>query len=246
MFRFDKLESKLVLHRIIFLGLCLLLFCQKPLWAQSFSVSPGVVRAFAENTLSVKIEGWDCANMQVRSDNGKIKKIGDCKYLLIPQRVGAVNILVSKVQNGAVIDLGERRLTADGKSVAARATEVVYNSKESTKTPKEVLPLFQVSFNGKMSGELKKRVHFKNKHLDLLCEDSKALEQASINRFRVVLIKGDIMVFEKIIEGDALDAASLMEIVKQKEGCQLLFTGIIVNYRGRQLLVKDIEFDLRS
>ncbi len=230
---------------ILLQGLCVMLVGQA--LAQSFNVSPGVVRAFAENTISVKIDNWDCAQMQVRTDNGKIKKISDCKYALIPQRLGAVNISVSKVQNGAVIDLGIKRLTADGKSTAARAPENYSEPKGSiTKSlAKEVIPLFQVSFNGRMSGELKRRLHFKNRKLDLLCEDSKALEWASIEAFRIVVIKGDVMEFEKMIDGDTIDTETLMLLLRQKDSRQLLFTGIRIKYKGKSYLIKDIEFEIK-
>ena len=224
-----------------------MLLTQEQLWAQSFAVTPVTVRAFAENTISVRIDGWDCGQMQVRTDNGKIKKIGDCRYLLIPQRLGAVNISVSKVHNGAVIHLGEERLTADGKSLAARVSgPVATGGSTKVAADKEVLPLFEVSFNGRMSGELRRRSHFKVPKLNLLCEDAKALQQASIESFRIVVIKGDVMEYEKSIEGDTIDMDALMVLLKQRENRRLLFTGIRVKYKGKQYLVKDIEFELKS
>lgn len=237
----------MVQKRIILLGLCLMLLAQEQLWAQSFAVSPGTVRAFAENTISVRIDDWDCGQMQVRTDNGKIKKVGECRYLLIPQRLGAVNISVSKVQNGAVIGLGEKRLIADGKSLAARVSGPVATDKTAKATAsKEVLPLFQVSFNGRMSGELRRRSHFKDPKLNLLCEDAKALQLASIESFRIVVVKGDVLEYEKLIEGDTIDTEALMVLLKQKENRLLLFTGIRIKYKGKQYLVKDIEFELKS
>ncbi|OJV51868.1 MAG: hypothetical protein BGO31_08750 [Bacteroidetes bacterium 43-16] len=236
-----------LLHDKFIKGLCFLLLFSMQSWAQSFNVSPGVVRGFAENIISVSIEGWDCGQIQVRTDNGKMKKVGACRYMLIPQRLGIANITVSKVQNGAVIDLGVKALTVDGTSQAARVEPAGnYGTSRPGKEKVPQGPRFEASFAGKVSGELRRRVSFKNRKIILLSDDSKALTAASIVSFRLVLISGDVLQYEKFLESDELDTESLQTILRQKDNVKILFTGIRVRYQGKLILLKDIEFELKS
>jgi len=234
------------LNHIFIKGLCLLLFSMQSR-AQSFNVSPLTVRGFAENIISVSVDNWDCGQIQVRTDNGKMKKVGACRYMLIPQRLGVANITVSKVQNGAVIDLGARTLKVDGTSQAARAeANGQYSYSKSGKEKKPEGPRFEASFSGKVSGELKRKIAFKNKKITLLSDDSKVLASAEIVSFRLVLIDGDVLAFEKFLEADALDTEMVQAILRQKDNTKILFTGIRVQYQGKLILLKDIEFVLKS
>ncbi|RYD97939.1 MAG: hypothetical protein EOP54_09265 [Sphingobacteriales bacterium] len=230
----------------IFKGLCSLLLFSMQSRAQSFNVSPLTVRGFAENIISVSVDNWDCGQIQVRTDNGKMKKVGACRYMLIPQRMGAANITVSKVQNGVVIDLGARTLKVDGTSQAARVeTSGTYTGKPG-KEKKPEGPRFEASFAGKVSGDLKRRIAFKNKKITLLSDDSKALSSAEIVSFRLVLINGDVLVYEKQLESDELDTETVQAILRQKDNAKILFTGIRVRYQEKLILLKDIEFELKS
>lgn len=235
------------LNHIFIKGLCSLLLCSLQSRAQSFNVSPLTVRGFAENIISVSVENWDCGQIQVRTDNGKMKKVGACRYMLIPQRLGVANITVSKVQNGAVIDLGAKTLKVDGTSQAARVeSNEEYTAYLSGKEQKPKGPRFEASFSGKVSGELKRRVSFKNRKITLLSDDSKVLASAEIVSFRLVLIYGDVLQYEKHLESDELDTESVQAILKQKDNVKILFTGIRVRYQGKMILLKDIEFELKS
>lgn len=236
-----------LLNHIFIKGLCSLLLCSLQSRAQSFNVSPLTVRGFAENIISVSVDNWDCGQIQVRTDNGKMKKVGACRYMLIPQRLGVANITVSKVQNGVVIDLGARTLKVDGTSQAARVeSNEEYTAYKSGKEQKPKGPRFEASFSGKVSGELKRRVSFKNRKITLLSDDSKVLASAEIVSFRLVLIYGDVLQYEKHLESDELDIESLQAILKQKDNVKILFTGIRVRYQGKLILLKDIEFELKS
>lgn len=235
------------LNHIFIKGLCSLLLFSMQSRAQSFNVSPLTVRGFAENIISVSVDNWDCGQIQVRTDNGKMKKVGACRYMLIPQRLGVANITVSKVQNGVVIDLGARVLKVDGTSQAARAEAAEeYTAYRSGKEQKPEGPRFEASFAGKVSGELKRRVAFKNRKITLLSDDSKALAYARIVSFRLVLIDGDVLQYEKRLDTDELDTESLQAILRQKDNLKILFTGIRVRYQGKLILLKDIEFELKS
>lgn len=236
-----------LLNHIFIKGLCSLLLCSMQSRAQSFNVSPLTVRGFAENIISVSVDNWDCGQIQVRTDNGKMKKVGACRYMLIPQRLGVANITVSKVQNGAVIDLGARALKVDGTSQAARVeSNEEYTAYKSGKEQKPKGPRFEASFSGKVSGELKRRVSFKNRKITLLSDDSKVLASAEIVSFRLVLINGDVLQYEKQLETDELDTESVQAILRQKDNVKILFTGIRVRYQGKLILLKDIEFELKS
>ena len=234
------------LNHIFFKGLCSLLLFSMQSRAQSFNVSPLTVRGFVENIISVSVDNWDCGQIQVRTDNGKMKKVGACRYMLIPQRLGVANISVSKVQNGAVIDLGARTLKVDGTSQAARAEATgLYNTKPG-KAKKPEDPRFEASFAGKVSGELKRRIAFKNKKITLMSDDAKVLASAEIVSFRLVLIDGDVLAYEKKLEADELDRETVQAILRQKDNAKILFTGIRVRYQGKLILLKDIEFVLKS
>lgn len=233
-------------NHIFIKGLCSLLLFSMQSRAQSFNVSPLAVRGFAENIISVTVDNWDCGQIQVRTDNGKIKKVGACRYMLIPQRLGVANITVSKVQNGAVIDLGACTLKVDGTSQAARAeTNGPYAGKPGKEKQPEG-PRFEASFSGKVSGELKRRIAFKNKKITLLSDDAKVLASAKIVAFRLVLIDGDVLAYEKQLESDELDTETVQAILRQKDNTKILFTGIRVRYQGKMILLKDIEFVLKS
>lgn len=237
---------KVWLNHIFFKGLCSLLLFSMQSRAQSFSVSPLTVRGFAENIISVNVDNWDCGQIQVRTDNGKMKKVGACRYMLIPQRLGVANISVSKVQNGAVIDLGSRPLKVDGISQAARAEATEPYNTKSGKVKKPEGPRFEASFAGKVSGTLNRRTAFKNKKVILLSDDNKVLANAAIVSFRLVLIAGDVLAYEQLLESDELDKEAVQAILRQKDNTKILFTGIRVRYQGKLILLKDIEFELKS
>lgn len=228
-------------------GLCLLLLLPTLLQAQSFTVSPNKVSAFTENPLQVKIEAWDCEQMQVRTDNGKMKKVGPCKYILIPQRIGQANISVSKVQGGVVVDLGSKVIIAEGRSLAAvRANKDKVNVESNSKLALEPEPpLFQATFNGQADGILRKRFDFKKNKLLLLCADNKALVGAAILSFNAQLIVGDEMVYDQEIKGDAMDLATIRAIQLQSGPTLLRIASIEVKSKGKILKLKDLEFEIK-
>jgi hypothetical protein len=230
--------------RNIIFGLGLCLFLSHDIKAQSFTVSPTSVKAFSENYLMVKIEGWDCEQMQVRTDNGKIKKVGPCKYLLIPQRVGKANISVSKVQAGVVVDLGSKIINAEGRSLAS-------NTNNTTKEGKVIgsqglgQPLFQVSYNGQVEGVLRRRFDFKKNKLALLCSDNNALATAQIVSYTAQVIVEDEMIHEQDLTSDALDAATIKIIQLQTRPTLLRIASIKIKFKGKILLIKDLEFEIK-
>lgn len=237
------------LKRILLWKIFLLLASFPKVWSQSFSVSPSVVKTFTENRIQVSVDGWDCNQIQVRTDNGKIKKISDCSYMLIPQRVGLVTIDVSKVKNGVVTELGSRKLTAQGtdytrgnKDIKVQSTPI---QEHSNFVKKSADPVFQVIFANRDSGTLQARKLLKEGKLDLLSDNTSALKSAKIIAFRITLMKADRLEFDRWFTTDELDNETLRILSKVTEDRKLIISSIKVQYEGNIIAVQNLEFKLR-
>ena len=89
-----------IYHFTISLIVCLLTTFAT--WSQEFSVQTtrvGEVIYGMENKIAIT-SSVNCKSLLVRSDNGKITKMGECQYSLIPVRTGAVNITIGLIERG--------------------------------------------------------------------------------------------------------------------------------------------------
>lgn len=222
-----------------------------PLCAQQFTVSPDQVTVMAENAIAVRIESCDCNAMQVRSDNGKIKRTGDCLYKLIPLWEGVANITVSRVEpSGKVVDVGIKSLIVTSRKGYKAGTAPKSNGgghrAEPSKPKAPPEPVFTVTLAGRGEGVLRIPHHLKNAQLQLLSDQEQVLNQARIEIFTVNILEGDVLLFEKTINGNSLDKESVLQIFQQNNGNRLLLSGIKVRYNGKLYAVKDIIFDLKK
>lgn len=58
------------------------------------NMKQNVVYLGINNPLKIAMEGTYCSNLNVRTDNGKITKTGNCEYNFIPEKKGMAQIVV--------------------------------------------------------------------------------------------------------------------------------------------------------
>ncbi|HTO15814.1 MAG TPA: hypothetical protein VLZ83_08585 [Edaphocola sp.] len=231
-------------YKLLFLIVILSILTQTSI-GQSFSVEPNEVQAFSENIIYVKIDGYSCDQMQVRTDNGKIKKVANCKYLLIPQRLGSTNITVSKVINNNVIDIGVKKLLSSGKNLAY--SNIKNNHYYSNTIPYKATkdePTFQVIFAGRDGGKIRKNIFSKNNMLTLLSDDPKALKEARISSWRLVVLNNDLKDWDQFMPTEYLDKESQLTLLTTKGEKKIIFSEIRVYYKNEFILLPDIIFEL--
>jgi hypothetical protein len=88
---FSRLTAALLLVLAIFATS--IAFAQKPLLA---SLRQNVVFLGMTNPISIMLENCGCNDVQVSTDNGTIKRYGDCSYDFTPARLGMAQVIVRK------------------------------------------------------------------------------------------------------------------------------------------------------
>ena len=203
-----------------------------------------------ENYIYVRVDGVPCGSMQVRSDNGKIKKTADCKYLLIPQRGGITNISVSKVVGNNVIDLGYRALPTLGyvakKSGQNNDTYYSFKKNESVKDLSTPTVKPEVLFAGKNSGVLRKSVA--ELQLGLILDKKYVMDISKIRiaSYNVVIQENDMVLFSKYLKSPTFDEEVKTAIKEMKPGCQLIFREIqCILPNNAPMQLAPLSFDIK-
>lgn len=203
-----------------------------------------------ENYIYVRVDGVSCGAMQVRSDNGKIKKTADCKYLLIPQRGGITNISVSKVVGRSVIDLGYRALPTVGymakKNSANRDTYYSFKKSNVSAGKEQSMEKPIVLFAGKNSGSLRKNIA--EIQLGLILDRKYFMDVTKIRiaSYNVVIQENDVILFSKYLKSPTFDEEVKTAIKEMKPGTQLIFREIqCILPNSAPLQLESISFDIK-
>lgn len=216
--------------------------------AQDFKVvcPRNYVIATNENIIQVRVDNTSCDNVQVRTDNGKLKKIGDCTYILIPLRTGDCNIAVSKVAGGQEVHLGVRSFkSVNDKSagnMASEKTNVTAKKKEAL--PSIVKP--KLLFAGKTGGDIRKMIVLKQTGLSL--EETPEVKSGKLKliSYEVMILENEERIFTKKMSGPDFDP-EIQDAFKQlRQGYMLLFINVKCRYDDRIIGLDDLIFDLKN
>lgn len=215
--------------------------------AQDFKVTcpKNYVVATTENLIQVKVENVSCSNIQVRSDNGKLKKIGECTYILIPLRTGNCNISVSKMIGNDLIDIGVKTF----KSVSDKAAANERNSSSGTTRTKEAEQLIvkpKIYFAEKESGELRKSQLQKQNGLRLENTPDVASNKLKLASYQVMIIHNEESIFAHKVNGPVFDEEVISALKQLRQGQMLLFTDIKCTHEGKIISLKDLIFDIKN
>ncbi|HRP88658.1 MAG TPA: hypothetical protein PKX92_01330 [Edaphocola sp.] len=233
------------LQKSLYLIIVFLCFITPNTFGQAFSVQPNEVTAFSENIIYVNIKDWDCDAIQVRTDNGKLKKVAACKYVLIPQRLGVTHITLSKVSNGKVTDIGISTLMAGGKNLSYSNTEKnSYYPNKTVYKPAKNEPTFQVVIAGREGGKIKNRFFSKNNMLTLLSDDAQALKEAKIASWRLIVLNNDIKDWDEFMPSEFLNQEAQLKLFKTQTSKKIIFSEIRIFYKNKFILLPDMEFEL--
>lgn len=236
--------SEIKIFKYLFLSmLCPSLLITLQLRAQQFSVYPTTAKIIKETTITVKIDNWNCSQMQVRTDNGKLRKVADCKYILIPLRVGSANISVSKVMSdGAIIDLGSKKITTVGQQ-----TEIINANTSDNIKLKNDEPVFDVRFANKQNNEeIWKEIFLKSNSLSLHCSDEKLIAKSSIVAYDIIILEGDISVYTKQIFNNKISYDIVDFIFKSKANLKVLFANVIIKNNGKLINVPNLILNIKK
>ena len=217
-------------------------------WAQDFKVTcpRNYVIATSENLIQARVDNISCNNIQVRTDNGKLKKIGDCTYILIPLRAGECNISISKVVGGTVVDVGTTTFrSVSEKSAGNMATE---KGSKKARTVEEV-PLVakpKLTMGGLKGGDIRKMIVQRQKGLNL--EETPEVKSGKLKlaSYEVLILDGDERIFSKRMKEAAFDEDVLNALKQLKSGHMLLFINVKCEYNNKTIKLDDLIFDLKN
>lgn len=217
-------------------------------WAQDFKVTcpRNYVIATTENIIQTKVDNISCNNILVRTDNGKLKKIGDCTYILIPVRTGECNIAISKVVNGAVIDLGTKAFkVVSEKNAGGMASE---KGSKAAKQKDEAPPITKpkLMMAGLKGGDLRKPLLLKQKGLNL--EETPEVKSGKLKliSYEILILENDERIFSKKMTSAAFDAEVLSALKQLKQEHMLLFINVKCQYDNKTIKLDDLIFDLKN
>jgi len=217
------------------------------IWAQDFKVTcpRNYVVATTENIIQVKVDNISCNNIQVRTDNGKLKKIGDCTYILIPLRTGDCNIAISKVVGGNVIDLGISKFkSVNEKSAGSFASEKSGKGKSKEEAPPVAKP--KLLLGGQSGGDIRKLVVQKQKSLSL--EETPEVKSGKMKlvSYEILILEDEERIFSKKMTTAAFDEEISTAFKQLKNGHMLLFINVKCQYDNKIIKLDDLIFDLKN
>lgn len=218
------------------------------IWAQDFKVTcpRNYVVATTENIIQTRVDNISCNNILVRTDNGKLKKIGDCTYILIPLRAGDCNIAISKVVNGNVIDLGTRAFKVVSEKNAGNMASEKGNKTAKQKDDAPPIAKPKLMLAGLKGGDIRKLILQKQKGLNLEETPEVKSGKLKLSSYEVLILENDERIFSKKMTDSEFDADIISAFKQLKPGYMLLFINVKCQYDNKTIKLDDLIFDLKN
>ncbi|RQO32312.1 hypothetical protein DBR32_01495 [Taibaiella sp. KBW10] len=215
-------------------------------FAQDFKVTcpKNYVVATTENLIQVRVDNVACGNIQVRSDNGKLKKIGECTYILIPLRIGECNISVSRMMGNELVEIGVKTF----KSVSEKSGGNHQNGATASRKKEVEVPVVKpkILFADKNGGDLRKMLVLRQNSLVLEKTEGVAAGKVKLVSFQVMVLDKEESIFTRKINGTVFDEDVMAALKQLRQGQMLLFTDIKCSFEGKIISLNDLIFDIKN
>lgn len=186
-------------------------FLSVMLYGQGLAVSAdkmNVAYVGIDNPLTIVAEGYDCSQLIVTSNNGKLIKGEDCQYNFSPDKQGTCDINVSVKTKTGIKHVGIKKYRA------------------------KLLPSPRVALAGKSEGRISTAVFKQQLGISMIFDNCEYEIKGAVTKFRIVFLYVEGTAFEAENSGANFSPEVQQEMKKLKLGDKIVvenIKGIVAN-----------------